>query len=248
MRVDRGRRRGTVTAHAGRVAKSAFSAVAIAWITFGVLAGAQRPVKHPDFTGSWTFNPSQSDKPRAPSGQGDDNGQPDTNPGVPPGGGSGGRGRGGFGGGGFGGGGFGRGGSGGFGRGQAARGNTDDRVKTLELTDEVRNPPESLTITQEGDTVTVVDASHHTRVFHTTGKKDTQQLEAVKVDTKTTWDGDRLVTEYDLGNSRKLRYTYSITDDPRQLLVEVVLENGKKEAARANAVKYVYDVGQPKQQ
>lgn len=228
---------------------------AAAGATIVSLGRAQAPQKHPDFSGAWAFNASQSDQPRNPNGRGDDTGQtnaPAAGPTTGNGGYGGRGGRGGFGGGGFGGGGFGGGrgrGAGGLGgAGQASRGNTDDRVKTLELTDEIRNPPASLTITQKGDTVTILDANNHTRVFHTTGKKDTQQLEAVKVDTKTTWDGERLVTEYDLGNDRKLRYTYSIADDPRQLLVEVAFQNGKNAPARADVTKFVYDLAPAKPQ
>ncbi|HEX4348253.1 MAG TPA: hypothetical protein VHZ73_11820 [Vicinamibacterales bacterium] len=228
------------------------AAVAIACAAMGLPTLAQSAAKHPDLSGSWSFNSSQSDLPRDPSGRGDDNGQAGTDPTNPggngggSGGGYGGRGRGGFGGGGaggLGGGGFGRGGAGGggFGRGSASQGNTDDRVRTLELTDEVRHPSATLTVTAKADTVTVVDANNHTRLFHTTGKKDAQQLEAVKVDTKTTWNGDRLVTEYDLGNDRKLRYTYSLADNPRQLLVDVTLQNGKNAATARDAIKYVYD-------
>jgi hypothetical protein len=223
--------------------RSVIAAVVIAGAWAGAAGAQAASTERPDFSGSWMLNSDLSDHQEqvgfGPEASGTDSGQPRT--GGPTGGSGGGGGfgrRGGGGRGGLGGGGFG--GSGGS---QAPRESTDDRLRTLELTDEVRNPSSTLTISQHDGTFSVSDAQNTTRVFHTNGKKDTLPLHAVKVDSKTVWDGDRLVTEYDVGSGRKIRYTYSIVPDSRQLLVEVVFDTGQKQSGRTlPAIKHIYDV------
>ncbi len=208
------------------------SIVVLAW-----LAPAFAQPAHPDLSGSWTLNTDQSDHPQQSAQGSDDDGRTRGGDGR---GGGGGRG-GGFGGGrgGFGGG---RGGfAGGGGRGQRGGGNTDDRLRALEMNDEIRNPPQALTIAQKADTVSITGADNQTRVFRTNGKKDTHELQAVKIDTRTTWDGDRLVVEYDVGSGRKIRYTYSRSPNTGQLIVETQIDSGRKGAPRAPAIKRVYD-------
>jgi len=198
----------------------------------------------PDFSGSWTFNSDLSDHPEQVSFGLEGNG---STVGGGGGGGDGGTGgRGGFGG-------MGRGGFGGMGRGggmggggirgsQGGQLSTDDRLKIEELADEVRDPSPSLTITQTNATVAVTDSQARTRTFRTNGKKDKQQLEAVTVNSKTKWDGPKLVTEYDLPGSRKLTYTYSLMPNTHQLLIEETLEGGRSGSGKnPTVIKRVYD-------
>jgi len=134
-------------------------------------------------------------------------------------------------------------GGGGYGGGGAQRPqeSNDDRLRALELADEVRNPSTKLTITQMEDTLSIIDERGRTHAFRTNGKKDSQQLDSVKVDSKTKWEGDHLVTEFDLGNGRKLRYTYSLLEDPKQLLITAVFDNGQKQGNAPPTIKRVYD-------
>ena len=200
-----------------------------------------RAADHPDLSGGWVLNVPLSEHPEQVGFESNGRGGND-DPGA-------GRQRGGGVGGGFGGRAGGRGGGGGFGRGaggsRGARGNTDDRLKVLELSDEARNPPARIEIAMHGEALTVSDGEHKPRTFHPTGKKETQELEAVKVDDKTTWDGARLVVAYDAGNGRTIRYSYSIVPDARQLLVEVVFDTGGKEPGHtAQPIKRIYDPDQ----
>jgi hypothetical protein len=127
-----------------------------------------------------------------------------------------------------------------MGGGQGGQLSTDDRLKIEELVDEVRNPSPSLTIVQTNATVVVTDSEGHSRTFRTNGKKDKQQLEAVTVDTKTKWDGARLVTEYDLPGGRKLTYAFSLVSNTGQLLIEETLAGGRP-GASPTVIKRVYD-------
>src|SRR5689334_19140624 len=127
--------------------RSSVTAAVVLALTCGQVAGrAQGKAPGPvDFSGWWVLNTELSDHPDQVGlgirSGGTDNGQPR-------GGGRGGGGRGGFGGRG------GLGGRGGFGGGGRSQESTDDRLRVLELTDEVRNPPSSLSIAQTKDTFT----------------------------------------------------------------------------------------------
>jgi len=229
------------------VVAGAFACALLPWAG-AAASGAADP--HVDFSGPWILNQDQSDHPQQVGfGRGNDNGDSTRNRGGGSGGSGGGSG-GGYGGGhgggyggGRGGGMGGRGGGGGYGGGGAQRPqeNNDDRLRALELADEVRNPSTKLTITQMEDTLSIIDERGRTHAFRTNGKKDSQQLDSVKVDSKTKWEGDHLVTEFDLGNGRKLRYTYSLLEDPKQLLITSVFDNGQKQGNAPPTVKRVYD-------
>jgi hypothetical protein len=199
----------------------------------------------PDFSGAWTYNADLSDSPDRVGFGSTDSGSGSS------GGGAGGYGGGG-GGGGYGGGGMGRGGFGGMGRGGGMRGggmgggqsqlSPEDRAKMLEVVAEVRNPSPSLTMTQNKDTLAITDAQGVTRTYRTNGKKDKQKFDAGTVDSKTTWDGSRLVTEYDLAGGRKVTYTYSLVSPTRQLLIEQSLQGGRSgSSATPGVIKRVYD-------
>lgn len=191
----------------------------------------------PNFSGLWILNTDLSDNPtQAGLGPGQRQGDGPR---------SGGR-RGGFGGG-FGGrGGFGGGyGRGGFAGGQRPQGSPGDSSRT-QLFNEVRNPSATLMISHSDPGLTITNAQDKTRVFQTNGKKDTHQFDSGTVDSTTKWDGSRLVTEYDLGNGRKLRYVYSLLPNTRQLLEQVTFEGGQSQSGRSSApIKRVYDAARP---
>ena len=73
-----------------------------------------------------------------------------------------------------------------------------------------------------------------TRLFQTNGQKDQHQVGADVVLSTTRWDGGRLLTDYDLGNGRKMRIAYSLVPGTRQLLEQVTFENGQ-------VIKRIYD-------
>ena len=115
-----------------------------------------------------------------------------------------------------------------------AASSTDRRVTIEELTSDLRNPSASLTISHADPVLAVTDARDRTRLFQTTAQNDPHQVGAATVLSTTKWDGDRLVTEYDLGNGRKIRTIYSLVAGTRQLLEQVTFANGQ-------TMKRVYD-------
>jgi hypothetical protein len=96
-----------------------------------------------------------------------------------------------------------------------------------ELTSEVRNPSPSLTISHADPALAVTNAHGRTRLFQTNGQKDQHQVGEATVLSTTKWDGDKLVTDYDLGNGRRMRITYSLVPGTKQLLEQVRFENGQ---------------------
>jgi len=103
----------------------------------------------------------------------------------------------------------------------------DQRSAIEELTNELTNPSASLTISHADPTLTITDAKDRTRLFQTTGQKDPHQVGAATVPSTTRWDGDRLVTDYDLGGGRKIRIIYSLIPVTRQLVEQVTFPNGQ---------------------
>jgi len=139
----------------------------------------------------------------------------------------------------------GRGGRGGGGSGGAnpaapVRESADDAARVRLLTAEVRNPPPRLTIVDEAASVAVSD-DNGSRTFHPHGREEalsttTMGLPDLVVTTRR--EGDRLVVTYRVEDGRQLRYTYSMTPNPRQLIVETeLLERGKV----TDKVRRVYD-------
>jgi hypothetical protein len=115
-----------------------------------------------------------------------------------------------------------------------------------ELINEVRKPSSTLVISHSDPSLTITDAQDRTRVFQTNGKKDTHQLDSGAVDSTTRWDGNKLVTEYDLGSGRKLRYVYSIMPNTKQLLEQVTFDGGQSQSGRSSGpIKRVYDPARP---
>ena len=109
-------------------------------------------------------------------------------------------------------------------------------VRLDELTNEAQNPSPVLTIKQTDSDVTFIDSRGRVRRFRATGEKQTQQLSSGTVVSAARWDGSRLVTEYDLGNGRKVIYTYVLTQ-PKRLVVLVKFES----RGAATLVTEVYD-------
>src|SRR5204862_1154840 len=103
----------------------------------------------------------------------------------------------------------------------------DSRNTIQTLTREARNPSSSLTISHNDPTLAITDAQGHTRLFQTNGQKDQHQVGDGIVVSTTRWDGAKLVTDYDLGNGRKMRIAYSLVPGTNQLLEQVIFENGQ---------------------
>src|SRR5436190_4161243 len=125
-----------------------------------------------------------------------------------------------------------------------ARESADDAARVRLLTAEVRNPPSRLTNADEAAAVTVTD-DNGSRTFHPHGREEalsttTMGLPDLVVTTRR--EGDRLTVTYRVEEGRQLRFTYSTTSNPRQLIVEAELvERGKV----ADKMRRVYDRAVP---
>jgi hypothetical protein len=205
---------------------------AIALLSAVAMVPAQSPGK-PNFSGVWILNRDLSDMPSQPGVAANSSGRSDQD------GRASGMGRGGFDGV------AGRGRSGGSPsdgyRGERYGQTTnrpDGRSVNDDLTGDLRNPSPSLTISHADPTLTITDAGDRTRLFQTNGQKDPHQIGAATIPSTTRWDGERLVTDYDLGNGRRIRIIYSLIPATRQLLEQVTFPNGQ-------TIKHVYDPAKP---
>jgi hypothetical protein len=117
----------------------------------------------------------------------------------------------------------------------------DDVNRARQLTEEARNPPAHLTITQAATSVTIADDGGHTRTFETDGREQAIQLDGVVVAATARWEGGTLVVLYKVEPERDLRYDYSCTMNPRRLVVDVrFLERNGHDSARR-----VYESSRP---
>jgi hypothetical protein len=97
----------------------------------------------------------------------------------------------------------------------------DDAKRAQQLTAEVRKPSAYLTIAETQNAVTITDDQGQSRTFHPDGKSDVLQLDGVPVGVTTKRDAGRLMVVYHVQQERELRYSYSRTASPPQLVVEV---------------------------
>jgi hypothetical protein len=129
-----------------------------------------------------------------------------------------------------------RGSTGGGNRGSAGpvrRESYEDGRRVQLLTAEVRNPPARLMIVDTPTTFTITNERGQSRTLHPGGKEESIDLEGVPLTVTSEREGDRLVVRYKVEPGRELRYTYSHTANPSQLVVEVqFLEHGGGDRAR----------------
>jgi hypothetical protein len=141
------------------------------------------------------------------------------------------------------GGGRGRRGSGGGGTAAApfpARPESYDEARRVQLlTEEVRNPPGRLMIVDAPDAVTITNELGQSHTLHPHGKEESIQRQGVAIAVISRREGDRLVVVYRVDQNREVRYTYSSSSNPSQLVVDVQLfDHGAGDKA-----KRVYEPG-----
>jgi hypothetical protein len=109
----------------------------------------------------------------------------------------------------------------------------DDAARLKILTAELRNPPERLTIEQTPAAVTITDDKGRSRTFHPGVRQDVIRVDDVPVATAARWEAGRLVIVYQVEEGRELRYAYSTSTNPTELVVDVqVVERGGHDSAR----------------
>ena len=103
----------------------------------------------------------------------------------------------------------------------------DDASRVQQLTAEVRAPSVNLLVVDTPAAVTITDDKERSRTFRPTGKEETIQLDRAPVAETTTRAAGRLVVLYKVEDGHDLRYTYSASADPPQLVVEATfMERG----------------------
>jgi hypothetical protein len=176
---------------------------------------------HPDFSGTWTIDRNYSNDPAQAKFDGQSTNQGSTQRRA--------------GGSGFGGGlgGFGRGGS--FGGGSRSRGGNsnstgdgsttpDEKARLAAITDEIKKAMTTLTISHHEPSFVVTDGLEHAFFSHTTGERESQTLGDVSIPGETRWDGDHIVTEFDVSSRRRLIFTYALLPATKQMVLRIRLD------------------------
>jgi hypothetical protein len=193
-------------------------------------AGAQAQGKQSPIVGAWTLNKELSDVPQdSSSAERSGNGGGGSRNG---GGGGGGRRRGG---GGFGGGGFGGGRQGGGGGQGAPVGDPQEIQRMRDAMHDLLNPPDHLTIVQTENMVIVTGADGHTIRLSTDGKKIKD--DSTKIERRTKWDGDKLVSEINGLPLGKITETVSVDAERHQLRISLTNDDDR----RPLMMSHVYD-------
>lgn len=109
----------------------------------------------------------------------------------------------------------------------------EDAQRVLFLTDEVRTPYDHLAIAVTPADVTITPDRAPARTFHP-GRRDEQvTLGKVTAGATASWEVGRLVILYAAETGRTLRYTYSLNQNPTQLVVDVeFIERGGGDKVR----------------
>ena len=97
----------------------------------------------------------------------------------------------------------------------------EDAQRRRFLTDEVRLPPEHLTIAVTPASVTITPDLGAARTVFPGRRDESVTIGPFTVTTNATWQGDRLTVGYTAENGRVVRYTYEVTPSSRQLIVDV---------------------------
>ena len=97
----------------------------------------------------------------------------------------------------------------------------EDARRVRLLTDEVRLPPERLTIAVTPATLTITPDRGAARTVQTGRRDEAVTLGTITVVANTAWDADHWTIVYTADPGRLLRYTYTVSQSPRQLSVDV---------------------------
>jgi len=86
----------------------------------------------------------------------------------------------------------------------------------------------------------ITDDNGRIRMLYTDGRKVEQETPSGEVATvKTRWEGKQIVTERETGQGGKLRETYELSPDGKQLIVTLRLDNPR--FSEPLTIRRVYD-------
>jgi hypothetical protein len=106
----------------------------------------------------------------------------------------------------------------------------EEAENSKQLVNEVRNPPERITITENAGTIVVTNEGGRARTYYPDGREAFTTLDAAPVATVSRWEGSRLVIRYKVEPAREVRYTVSRKASPPQLVIQAeLLERGGRD-------------------
>jgi hypothetical protein len=103
---------------------------------------------------------------------------------------------------------------------------------------DVMNPPKHLIITDTGSMIILTGPDGRTARLSPDGKK--VKDDSTKIERKTKWDGDKLVSEISGIGRAKITETYVVDPDRHQLRITALLEGNQGQSART--FNHVYDL------
>jgi len=113
----------------------------------------------------------------------------------------------------------------------------EDAQRTRFLADEVRVPPDRLAITVTPAIVTITPEPGAPRTIQPGRRDESVRIGPVTVVTNASWEAGRLTIIYRAQTGRLVRYTYSVNENPTQLIVDVeFIEEGKGGGDRVRRV------------
>ena len=141
-----------------------------------------------------------------------------------------------------------RGGGGGSRSGEGIRGpiplipeTQDDSQRRRFLTDEVRLPPDRLTIAVTPSSVTIRPEPGAPRTVQPGRRDEGVTIGPITTGTTAMWEGNLLMVAYNAEAGRTVRYTYAVNPSPRQLIVETEFVG----RGGGDKVRRVYDPAPP---
>ena len=120
---------------------------------------------------------------------------------------------------------------------------TEEQKKRMQEIRAIMEPPEQLTISDEGTVVSITDDKGRVRRYTTDGRKEKQKTEAGEVEIKARWKGETLEVETDLGNGLQVFETYANWVQDKQLVVTVLIASSRYRGA-GQSLQRVYDAAQ----
>jgi hypothetical protein len=117
----------------------------------------------------------------------------------------------------------------------------EDARRRRFLTDEVRVPPDRLTVVVTPASVTITPDPGAARTVQLGRRDESVTVGPFTTVTTAMWEGDRLTIGYTAEGGRVVRYTYAVNQSPRQLIVDVELVG----RGGGDKVRRVYDPAPP---
>lgn len=116
----------------------------------------------------------------------------------------------------------------------------EEKVRLRELATYVKGLASIVIEHSDHSTFTVTDAQGRSHLFPTDGTKTPEGFGAATVDAVTKWDGPHMVTDFTIGPSHDLIFTYILVPATRQLALRIQLDDGGRARADVPELKLVY--------